>query len=323
MSGMAGNVTAFNTVWTCDLYQATSLQPARPALPADGPHHHGGRHPDQRRLCGRGAQFNNIMDMPQLVFGFINTPAVRHVPVGHVLAAGDRPRRVFGLLAGTGRPRLHHRLTLPAGAAVGVKGGWLVGGRVTPHLSGRHGRRTSGPRSSPGPAASLSRSPFPWPPGEMEADDELRGLVYSLTPRIKEHGVPWYPAGLAGNRRPRRGGRAEPDLLVKSRERHNPDARRPAPLRRHGASRQRPASSSRRTEPCNSMSAFRWALMFYKPIIGVILSLRADHVVRRQKCTSSRLGYNVNFWWGLFLAAFGTAMLLLAPACAICTKRDA
>jgi SSS family solute:Na+ symporter len=25
-----------------------------------------------------------------------------------------------------------------------------------------------------------------------KTDDELRGLVYSLTPRIKEEGVPWY-----------------------------------------------------------------------------------------------------------------------------------
>ena len=25
-----------------------------------------------------------------------------------------------------------------------------------------------------------------------KTDDELRGLVYSLTPRVKEHGVAWY-----------------------------------------------------------------------------------------------------------------------------------
>jgi SSS family solute:Na+ symporter len=30
-------------------------------------------------------------------------------------------------------------------------------------------------------------------------DEELKGLVYSLTPKVKEHGVPWYrqPATLA------------------------------------------------------------------------------------------------------------------------------
>ena len=37
MSGMAGNVTAFNTVWTYDIYQATSSPGATDrALPADG-----------------------------------------------------------------------------------------------------------------------------------------------------------------------------------------------------------------------------------------------------------------------------------------------
>ena len=46
MSGMAGNVTAFNTVWTYDIYQSY-ITPGRHrrALPVDGPHGHGVRHP--------------------------------------------------------------------------------------------------------------------------------------------------------------------------------------------------------------------------------------------------------------------------------------
>ena len=37
MSGMAGNVTAFNTVWTYDIYQSYIRPgPIRPALPLDG-----------------------------------------------------------------------------------------------------------------------------------------------------------------------------------------------------------------------------------------------------------------------------------------------
>ena len=34
---------------------------------------------------------------------------------------------------------------------------------------------------------------------KTKTDEELKGLVYSLTPRIKEHGIPWYkqPATLA------------------------------------------------------------------------------------------------------------------------------
>ena len=33
---------------------------------------------------------------------------------------------------------------------------------------------------------------------QKKSVDELRGLVYSLTPKVKEHGVPWFkqPAAL-------------------------------------------------------------------------------------------------------------------------------
>ena len=27
---------------------------------------------------------------------------------------------------------------------------------------------------------------------QLKSDEDLKGLVYSLTPKIKEHGVPWY-----------------------------------------------------------------------------------------------------------------------------------
>jgi solute:Na+ symporter, SSS family len=75
MSGMAGNVTAFNTVWTYDLYQSY----VRPGQP------------DRHYLrmghiitvvgilisvaCAYMARrYDNIMDMLQLVFGFVNAP---------------------------------------------------------------------------------------------------------------------------------------------------------------------------------------------------------------------------------------------------------
>ncbi|HEV8177661.1 MAG TPA: sodium:solute symporter family protein, partial [Gemmatimonadales bacterium] len=75
MSGMAGNVTAFNTVWTYDIYQSHIRRGA----------------PDAHYLMmGRIATvggivlaigaaylataFNNIMDLLQLVFAFVNAP---------------------------------------------------------------------------------------------------------------------------------------------------------------------------------------------------------------------------------------------------------
>src|SRR5438105_2947958 len=75
MSGMAGNVTAFNTVWTYDIYQAY-LRPQG----TDAHYLWVGR---MATVFGVGAsvltayvaaQFNNIMDVLQLVFAFVNAP---------------------------------------------------------------------------------------------------------------------------------------------------------------------------------------------------------------------------------------------------------
>ena len=92
MSGMAGNVTAFNTVWTYDIYQSYI--------------HKGGS--DAHYLAmGRWAtvggivlsiaaayaatRFNNIMDMLQLVFAFVNAPLFATFLLGHVLEADHWP----------------------------------------------------------------------------------------------------------------------------------------------------------------------------------------------------------------------------------------
>ena len=77
MSGMAGNVTAFNTVWTYDIYQSYFKREASDA---------------HYLMVGRvttvagivlsiataylATQFNNIMDLLQLVFAFVNAPLV-------------------------------------------------------------------------------------------------------------------------------------------------------------------------------------------------------------------------------------------------------
>jgi SSS family solute:Na+ symporter len=95
MSGMAGNVTAFNTVFTYDLYQSYI--------------HKGGT--DRHYMAvGRWAtvggillsiatayaaiNFNNIMDTLQLVFSFVNAPLFATFLAGHVLEARHRARRI-------------------------------------------------------------------------------------------------------------------------------------------------------------------------------------------------------------------------------------
>ncbi len=97
MSGMAGNVTAFNTVWTYDIYQSY-LSPGKigSALPLDGPLGDGVRNPCQHRPPRPiSPQLSTTSwTCSSLCLG-CERPAVCHVSVGHVLAPqGYRPWRI-------------------------------------------------------------------------------------------------------------------------------------------------------------------------------------------------------------------------------------
>ena len=121
MSGMAGNVTAFNTVWTYDLYQGYIRK----------------RAPDSHYLMvGRittvvgvglslgtaylAGHFNNIMDFLQLVFGFVNAPLFATFLLGMFWKRATGHGAFTGLLAGTLAAAATHGLTLAEN-----KGGWL------------------------------------------------------------------------------------------------------------------------------------------------------------------------------------------------------
>ena len=114
MSGMAGNVTAFNTVWTYDIYQSY-IAPNR----ADTHYLWMGRMATSlRHRCSIGAayvalQFNNIMDLLQLVFGFVNAPLFATFLLGMFWKRTTGHGAFFGLLLGTVTSALHHGLTFP------------------------------------------------------------------------------------------------------------------------------------------------------------------------------------------------------------------
>ena len=75
MSGMAGNVTAFNTVWTYDIYQSYIHKGA-----SDAHYLQMGRWATVFGIvlsiaaAYAATRFNNIMDLLQLVFAFVNAP---------------------------------------------------------------------------------------------------------------------------------------------------------------------------------------------------------------------------------------------------------
>ena len=126
MSGMAGNTTAFNTVWTYDIYQAYINKHA-----TDAHYLQMGRAATVFGILISVAaafvarQFNNIMDLLQLVFAFVNAPLFATFMLGMFWKRTTGHAAFGGLLAGTLAAAVHHGLTLPAGAAVGFKGGFL------------------------------------------------------------------------------------------------------------------------------------------------------------------------------------------------------
>jgi len=188
MSGMAGNVTAFNTVWTHDIYE--------PYLrPNAGDAHY--------LMMGRMAtvfgiamsvaaaylatRFNNIMDMLQLVFAFVNAPLFATFLLGMFWKRATGHGAFTGLLSGTFAAAVHHALTIPMDAIPGVKGGWVTVLHIYPSEM----------------AQNFWTAIFAWTTcfvvtvlvslvSTAPEESRLVGLVYSLTERPQESNLSWY-----------------------------------------------------------------------------------------------------------------------------------
>ena len=188
MSGMAGNVTAFNTVWTYDIYQSYINKNA-----TDEHYLWMGR---MATVFGISAsvgaayiatRFNNIMDVLQLVFAFVNAPLFATFLLGMFWKRATGHGAFTGLVSGTLAAAVHHGLSLPAGAVHGIKGGWL--GLVHNYPSEM--------------AQNFWTAIWAWStcfvvtilvslmtrPREHK---ELVGLVYSLTQKPAEHHLEWW-----------------------------------------------------------------------------------------------------------------------------------
>src|ERR1019366_8087481 len=122
MSGMAGNVTAFNTVFTYDLYQSY--------IRKNAPDDHYLRVARWTTLAGvalsiaaayMAQAYNNIMDVLQLVFSFVNAPLFATFLLGMFWKRTTGHGAFVGLLSGTGAAAAVHGLTIAEG-----KGGWIA-----------------------------------------------------------------------------------------------------------------------------------------------------------------------------------------------------
>jgi SSS family solute:Na+ symporter len=188
MSGMAGNVTAFNTVFTYDLYQAH----VRPHA-SDAHYLHVGRVATFAGvLASVGAayvtsQFNNIMDLIQLICAFVNAPVFATFLLGMFWRRANGDGAFVGLLAGILAAALHHGLTLPAGSSPGIKGAWIAALHHYPSEMAQN-FWTAIIAWSVCFLVTILVSLAGRPPGP----ERLEGLAYGATAKVAEAQSPWW-----------------------------------------------------------------------------------------------------------------------------------
>ncbi|TAK31619.1 MAG: Na+/galactose cotransporter [Saprospiraceae bacterium] len=183
MSGMAGNVTAFNTVWTFDIYQPYIRKSASDrhylivgkvttivgVLASIG-------------VAYLAASFNNINDFLQVVFSFVNAPLFATFFLGMFWKRATGHGAFAGLVAGTLAAALVHGLTVAEG-----KGGWIY--PLHEFGSGlSHAFNMAWIAFSTNLAVTILVSYLTRP----KPDEALKGLTWKMTPRLASSEQVWY-----------------------------------------------------------------------------------------------------------------------------------
>jgi solute:Na+ symporter, SSS family len=190
MSGMAGNVTAFNTVWTYDLYQAY-IAPNK----SDAHYLWMGKGVTVVGIllsivCAYFANnFNNAMDICQLVFGFVNAPLFATFLLGMFWARTTSTGAFVGLVSGTATSAIFHALTTSGTNVAGVKGAYIYEVFRFPSEMAQNFWLASFAFGvcflvTVGLSLATQRD---------KTNEQLKGLVYSLTPHLTDDaGRAWY-----------------------------------------------------------------------------------------------------------------------------------
>jgi len=197
MSGMAGNVTAFNAVWTYDIYQS-HIRPGQ----SDQHYLRMGHFATVFGIllsvvaAYAATRFNNILDMLQMVFAFVNAPLFATFLLGMFWRRTTGHGAFYGLLIGTAAAAIHHGLVLPHGATPGLKGAFF--GTVL-HTYPSEMAQNFWTAIFAWSACFVATIAISLATKRNKSDDELKGLVYALTPRLTDHDIVWYkrPATLA------------------------------------------------------------------------------------------------------------------------------
>jgi len=183
MSGMAGNVTAFNSVFTYDIYQSYFVKKRSDR--------HYLRVGKMITVAGVlfsivtayiAKSFNNINDFLQLVFSFVNGPLFATFLLGMFWKRTTGHGAFCGLLAGTLAAVLTHGLTLAEG-----KGGWIA-----PLYEIRSGMGQAFIVAAVSWIVNFTTTVLVSLATKPRPEEELQGLVYSLTKRQRVVTGRWF-----------------------------------------------------------------------------------------------------------------------------------
>jgi SSS family solute:Na+ symporter len=134
------------------------------------------------------------MDALQLVFSFVNAPLFATFLLGMFWKRTTGHAAFTGLLSGTAAALLHHGLTIPSDATPGIHGGWIT---IVHHYPSDMAQNfwTAIFAFSVNLVVTIAVSLITKP----REDQELVGLVYSLTPKPVDNHLNWYqkPSTLA------------------------------------------------------------------------------------------------------------------------------
>jgi SSS family solute:Na+ symporter len=187
MSGMAANVTAFNTVWTYDLYKTMKPNQTDRELLTMGKYATVFGIIAAMGFALVASRWNNIMSILQLVFGFVNAPLFATFLLGMFTKRSNGTGSFWGLVIGTTTAVIFHGLSFATGNLPGVKGGWINTAIEYPKEMSQNFWIAIVAFSTTFVVNAL----LSLMTKRTKSDEELRGLVYSLTPKHRDENEPW------------------------------------------------------------------------------------------------------------------------------------
>jgi SSS family solute:Na+ symporter len=135
------------------------------------------------------ALFNNVMDFLQLIFAFINAPLFAAFLLGMFSRRTTGHGAFYGLLSGTTAAAFVHGLTAPTGATTLVKGGWL--GTVVKEFTSEMAQNFAIAIIA-FTVALVVTLVISFLTKRTKTDNDLKGLVYQLTPKTIDDSKNWY-----------------------------------------------------------------------------------------------------------------------------------